>query len=46
MLQRTGVNKKLIQEKGLKMPETWDDLLQPGDALLAEWAKSVTAVGK
>lgn len=24
------VNKNLIQEKGLKMPETWDDLLQPG----------------
>lgn len=24
------VNKKLIEEKGLKMPETWDDLLQPG----------------
>jgi len=24
------VNKDLIQEKGLKMPETWDDLLQAG----------------
>ncbi|MDD3269486.1 MAG: ABC transporter substrate-binding protein [Syntrophomonadaceae bacterium] len=24
------VNKNLIKEKGLKMPETWDDLLQPG----------------
>ncbi|NLI13945.1 MAG: ABC transporter substrate-binding protein [Peptococcaceae bacterium] len=24
------VNKNLIQEKGLKTPETWDDLLQPG----------------
>ncbi len=24
------VNKNLIQEKGLKMPETWDDLLQAG----------------
>lgn len=24
------INKNLIQEKGLKMPETWDDLLQPG----------------
>ena len=24
------VNKELIEEKGLKMPEVWDDLLQPG----------------
>jgi iron(III) transport system substrate-binding protein len=24
------INKDLIQEKGLKMPETWDDLLQEG----------------
>ncbi len=24
------VNKDLIEKKGLKMPQTWDDLLQPG----------------
>lgn len=24
------VNKDLVAQKGLKMPETWDDLLQPG----------------
>ncbi|MBN2657378.1 MAG: ABC transporter substrate-binding protein [Spirochaetales bacterium] len=24
------VNKELVEEKGLKMPEIWDDLLQPG----------------
>ncbi len=24
------VNKELVEEKGLKMPETWDDLLQEG----------------
>lgn len=40
------VNKKLIEEKGLKMPETWDDLLQPGltgEVSMSDPASSGTA---
>lgn len=40
------VNKELIKEKGLKMPETWDDLLQEGlkgEISLSDPASSGTA---
>lgn len=40
------VNKNLIEEKGLKMPETWDDLLQEGlkgEVSLSDPASSGTA---
>lgn len=40
------VNKDLIKEKGLKMPETWDDLLQEGlkdEVSLSDPASSGTA---
>lgn len=40
------VNKDLIKEKGLKMPETWDDLLQPGlagEVSMSDPASSGTA---